>query len=165
MLRIIAGPKKALRRCYFLIFASYCCSHHFHHHHFLWLFRKLFFKILLLVFHCFFVLKSSINNTPSVQVISQFIRYFYMSYLIFIIMLWVDKGWFLHIADWRVSERLNNVSKGWMQAICDAYFPCPIVPSTGSDRGSPHGTSRDVINSIRQPCDRAVCNEYEHWKD
>lgn len=123
------------------------------------------FQNVITGFHCFFVLKSSINNTPSVQVISQFIRYFYMSYLIFIIMLWVDKGWFLHIKDWRVSERLNNLSKGWMQGICDAYFPCSVVPSTGSDSGSPHGTGREAINNLRRPCDRAVCNEYQHRKD
>lgn len=163
MPRITASPKKALKRCYFLIFASHC-SHHFHHHHFLLLFRKLFFKILLLVFHRFFVLKSSINNTSSVQVISQFIRYFHMSYLVFIIMLWVDKGWFLLITDRRVSERLNNLSKGRMQAICNAYFLCPMVPSPGSDSSSPDGTSREVINGVRRPCNRAVCSEYPHWK-
>lgn len=109
-------------------------------------------------------LKSSINNTSSVQVISQFIRYFYMSYLVFIKMLWVDKGWFLLITDRRVSERLNNLSKGRMQVICDAYFPCPMVPSPGRDSNSPDGTSREVINGLRHPCDRAVCSEYPHWK-
>lgn len=149
-----------------MLFSYFCFSllSSFSSSSFFIIIQKVIFKILLLVFHRFFVLKSSINNTSSVQVISQFIRYFYMSYLVFIIMLWVDKGWFLLITDRRVSERLNNLSKGRMQAICDAYFPCPMVPSPGSDSSSPDGTSREVINGVRRPCDRAVGSEYPYWK-